>query len=279
MHPEMNLLIDNIRKSQTTDEMTDNCIRLIIKYGDAINIVPEYHKGLIRSCTAFEPGEKYKYNNIFNITQSWRSVYMVSSWKYPRSNIGNIEWKYKSLYLSASAQCGAGIGCQLDAIDEKMGNPRGIHDINHSLCFYELFNKMDMLFHLCCNKVEGLNIDKNTKPDSKQTRWENLIIEMKYPESTPEYRADVCTRLITNYDYYLNFVPVYNPNKAIKYAVKVNSNFGGKKQRVFAVCKKNDGGFAIIYSKENYQIADKDETPQAIPVFGTLLDLCKSKAK
>jgi hypothetical protein len=102
---------------------------------------------------------------------------------------------------------------------------------------------------------------------------------MKYPESTPEYRADVCTRLIQDHDYCLNFVPVYNPNKSIKYAVKVNSNFGEKKQRVFAVCKKNDGGFAIIYSKKDFQIADKNENPVAIPVFGALLDLCKAKAK
>ena len=267
MHSEMNLLIDNIRKSPTTDEMTDNCIRLIIKYGDAINIVPEYHKGLIRSYTAFEPGEKYKYNNIFNIAQSWSSFWDISG------------WKYKNLFLGTSAQSGAGMLSQLDAIDEKMGNIRGIHAINPGLCFYELFNKMDNLFRLCSYKVKGLNIGNYTEQDPKQTRWNNLIIEMKYPDCTPEYRADVCTRLITNYDYYLNFVPVYNPNKAIKYAVKVNSNFGGKKQRVFAVCKKNDGGFAIIYSKENFQLADKNENSKAIPAFSALLDLCKEKAK
>ena len=264
MHPEMNLLIDNIRKSPTTDEMTDNCIRLIIEYGDTVNIVPAYtSKGVIRGCAVFEPGEER--DNIFNITQSWSSIWDKSGWKH----------KYSFL----SAQFSTYTLSQLDAIDEKMGNPRGIHAINPGLCFYELFNKMDMLFHLCCNKVKGLNIDKNTKPDSKQTRWENLIIEMKYPDCTPEYRADVCTRLITNYDYYLNFVPVYNPNKAIKYAVKVDGNFGGKEQRVFAVCKKNDGGFAIIYSKENFQLADKNENSKAIPAFSALLDLCKEKAK
>ena len=268
MSSEMMSLINKIRKSPTTDEMTDNCIRLIVEYGDTINIVPEYHKGLIRSYTAFEPGEKYKYNNIFNITKSLYSIYQNKS-----------VWKYKTFFLN-SEQCGSGMLSQLDAIDEKMGNIRGIHTVNPGFCFYENFNKTDMLFHLCCNKVKGLNIGNYTEQDLKQTRWNNLIIEMKYPDCTPEYRADVCTRLITNYDYYLNFVPVYNPNKAIKYAVKVNNNFGGKKQRVFAVCKKNDGGFAIIYSKENnYQIADKNKNPQAIPMFGALLDLCKEKAK
>ena len=266
MHPEMNLLIDNIRKSPTTDEMTDNCIRLIIKYGDAINIVPEYHKGLIRSCTVFEPGEKY--NNIFNITQSLYSIYQSES-----------VWKYKTFFLSSN-QGGSGMLSQLDAIDEKMGNPREIHAINPGLCFYELFNKMDMLFHLCCNKVKGLNINNYAKQDPKQTSFDNLIIEMKYPDCTPEYRAKVCTRLIQDYENCLDFIPVDNPNKIVKYGVKVHSKLDEKKQRVFAVCKKNDGGFAIIYFKENnYQLADKNENPTAIPAFSALLDLCKEKAK
>lgn len=187
-------------------------------------------------------------------------------------------WKYKTFYLSTSAQSGAWMLSQLDAIDEKMGQPKGVHAINPGFCFYEAFNKMDMLFRLCGRQVKGLNIDKHTKLDPKQTRWDNLIIEMGYPDSTPGYRADVCTRLIKDYECCLDFVPVYNPNKLVKYAVKVYSKLGGKKQRVFVVCRENNG-FAIIYSKGDFQCADKYENSEAIPVFGALLDLCNDRAR
>ena len=89
----------------------------------------------------------------------------------------------------------------------------------------------------------------------------------------------MCTRLIRDYGVCLSFVPVYNPNEMISYAVKVYSNWNRKKQRVFTGCKLNDGGFVIFYSNKNFHIADKNENSEAIPVFGALLDLCKSKAR
>lgn len=267
MPSEMKFLIDKIHESPTTDEMVDYCIRLITKHGNAINIVPKYRDAdLWRNYTAFEPGEKY--DNIFNITEVWSQIYR-----------DECEWKYKILFLGTSAQCGAGRLSQLDAIDEKMGNRRGIHDIAPGFCSYETFNKMDMLFRLCGRQVKGLNISKCSEVDPKQTCWDNSIIEMRYPDCTPEYRAEVCTRLIQDYGYCLDFVPVYNPNKFVKYGVKVYSNLGGKKQRVFVVCKKNDGGLAIIYSKTNLQYADEYKNSGAIPVIGALLDLCKANAR
>lgn len=260
----INLLIDKIRESQTAEQMTDNCFQLIIKYGNSIDIIPAQGRDFA-GYTAFEPGERH--HNIFNITQSWSS------------SIGEDKWKYKNISLSTHDQSGACMISQLDAIDEKMGNIRGIHTANPGCCFYDTFNKMDTLFHLCESTTTGPNFDKHNKTAPTETSFDNLIIEIKYPDCTPTYRADVCNRLINSYDQFLVFTPIDNPNKAVKYAVRAQSNQDNEKQRIFAVCETIDGSFAIIYSKRNFQIANKANNPEAIHAFQALFELCKTKVR
>ena len=255
-----NLHVNKIYTSTTAVDMVDNCIQLIVKYGNLVNIDPEPHQDLIGRFRVYD-----RYGGIFHITETWSSCYNG--------------WKCKSAFLGTPVQSGAYCVNQLYGIQENIGIRTGIHAMNPDVSMYELFNKMDTLFCLCDDKVKGLNkFSKDAKIQPTKTSMDNLIIETWYPDYEPKDTANVCTRLINEYGSQLDFVPVDNPNKFVKSAITVYKA-GDREKRIFAVCKIINDGFAIARSGDTVQIADIDQNQDAIPVFQTLFNLCRGQGR